>query len=102
MASMWEKAFGALQTALSAVSAAGSIPGVNLIPHVATIATAAGVIKQAIDIGVKVTPYIKAVVKTYAGGIPTEPERLALDAKISELEAKVQEALPPKEAGEPD
>lgn len=98
----WKRAFEAINQALTVISAAGAIPGVNLIPYVGTVTAAAGAIQRGLVAGEKVLPYIKAVAATFSGGLPTEDERLALDAKIAELEAKVDAPLPPKEPGEDD
>lgn len=98
----WKQAFDAINMALGVIAGAGAIPGVNLIPYVATVAAAASTIKAGMNAGVAVLPYIVAIKDTFTGGLPT-PEQLAdLDAKIAELRAVVEAELPPKEAGEPD
>lgn len=98
----WKRAFEVISDALGVVSAAGSIPGVNLIPYVGTITAAAGAIQSGLNAGRRVQPYLEAVAKTFSGALPTEAERLALDARIADLEARVRAPLPPKEPGEPD
>lgn len=98
----WKMAFDAVQTALKVVAAADDIPGAKLIPHVSTIAGAAEAIQAGINTGKKVAPLVKAMVKTYSGGLPTDEERAALDARIKSLEAEVDAPLPRREEGEPE
>lgn len=98
----WKQALSVISNALSVISAAGSTPGINLIPYVSTVAAAAGALNAALNAGVKIAPYVEAIKDTFAGGLPTEEKRTALDAKISELEAQLDAPLPPKEDGEPD
>ncbi len=100
--STWSSAFSAIQTALGAISAAASIPGVNLIPYVSTVTAAANAISAGLNAAVNVAPYIAAVAKTFTGGLPTDVDLAALDAKIADLEALGDAALPPKEDGEPE
>lgn len=98
----WKSAFNAVETALGVISAAGNTPGVNLIPYVGVVSSAASAIKLALDTGVKVAPYVIALEKTFTGGLPTADEIAALDIKIGELRAIVQAPLPPREEGEPE
>lgn len=98
----WQQALSVISNALSVISAAGSTPGINLIPYVSTVAAAAGAINAGLNAAVNVAPYILAIKDTFSNGLPTEAQRVALDAKIAELEAKVDAPLPPKEDGEPD
>lgn len=98
----WQQAFNVITQALSVISSAGSTPGLNLLPYVSTVAAAAGAINAGLNAAVNVAPYIKAIADTFTGGLPTEAQRVALDTKIAELEAKVDAPLPPKEDGEPD
>lgn len=98
----WKQAFDVIQMALGVITKAEATPGINLIPYVSTVGVAAGAIQAGLNAAVNVAPYIEAVAKTFTGGLPTEAERAALDAKIAELEAKVDAPLPPKEDGEPD
>jgi hypothetical protein len=98
----WKQAFAVINNALSVISAAGSTPGVNLIPYVSTVAAGAAVLQAGLNAAVNVAPYIEAISETFSGGLPTEAQRVALDAKIAELEAKVDAPLPPKEDGEED
>lgn len=98
----WKHAFDVINTALGVINAAGSTPGINLIPYVGTVAAAAGALKAGLNAAVNIAPYVLAIKDTFSGGLPSESERAALDAKIAELEALVDAPLPPKEAGEPD
>lgn len=98
----WKGAFDVIQQALSVVAAAGSIPGVNLIPYVGTITAAAGALQAGINAGKNVAPYVEAIQETFKGGLPSASKLSALDARIKELEARVDAPLPPKEEGEPD
>lgn len=98
----WKEAFEAISGALGAIASAGDIPGVNLIPYVGTVTTAAKLLQTALNTGVKVAPYIEAIKDTFSGDLPTPEQIAALDAKIAELRAIVQADLPPKEDGEPD
>lgn len=98
----WKHALEVVSNALGVISSAAAIPGVNLIPYVSTVAVAAGALNAAINAGVKIAPYVAAIKDTFSNGLPTEEKRLALDAKIAELEALVNAPLPPQEAGEPE
>lgn len=98
----WKNALSVITNALSVISAAGNTPGLNLLPYVSTIAAAAGAINAGLQVGLNVAPYIEAIADTFAGKLPTEAQRIALNVRIAELEALVDAPLPPKEAGEPD
>lgn len=98
----WKHALEVVSHALSVVSSAGNIPGVNLIPYFGTVTAAAGALNTAINAGVKIAPYVAAIKDTFSNGLPTEEKRAALDVRIAELEALVDAPLPPKEDGEPD
>lgn len=98
--SAWKQAFDVINLALGVISTAGNTPGVNLIPYVSTVAAAAGALKAGLNAAVNIAPYVEAITKTFADGLPTESDRAALDAKIAELEALIDAPLPPKEDGE--
>lgn len=98
----WKKAFEVVNTALGVIAGAGDIPGVNLIPYVSVIASAAKAIQMGVNAGIKVAPYIEAIQETFSGGLPTPEKLSALDARIKELEAAVYADLPPPDEGEPD
>lgn len=102
MAFDWKKAFAVVNQALGVIASAGDIPGVNLIPYVSVISSAAKAIQVGVNAGVKVAPYIEAIRETFAGGLPTPEKLSALDAKVKELEAVVYADLPPPDDGEPD
>lgn len=98
----WKQAFGAIHTALSVINSVGNKPGINLIPYVSTIANAAGTIQTAMDMGLKVEPYVSAVVDTFRSGLPSTSQLASLDARIAELHAAIQAPVPAKEDGEPE
>lgn len=98
----WEKAFETVNTALGAIAGAGDIPGVNLIPYVGVVASAAKAIHGGLNIGIKVEPYIEAIAISFKDGLPSLEKLAALDAKIKELEARVYAELPPPDEGEPE
>jgi hypothetical protein len=98
-----QKALDAINLALGVVKTVASTPGINLLPYASTIAAAVGAMQTAVAAGVSIMPYVTAITDTFSGSAPpTEQELAALDAKIAELEAKVQAPLPPKEDGEPE
>lgn len=96
----WKQAFNAVNTALGVIAGAGDIPGVNLIPYVSVVSSAAKAIKMGLNAAVNVAPYVEAVRETFADGLPTPEKLSALDAKIGELRALVNAPLPPREDGE--
>lgn len=98
----WKSAFEAVNTALGVIKAAGDIPGVNLIPYVSVVTSAAGVIQAGMNTAVNVAPITENLLESFSGGLPTEEKLSALAAQIAELESRVYAPLPPKEDGEPD
>lgn len=98
----WQSALSVITNALGVIKTAASAPGINLLPYVGTVATAAGALQTAIQTGIDVAPYITAISTTFSSGLPSDADRAALDAKIAELEAKVDAPLPAKEDGEED
>lgn len=92
----------AVTGALRVVTTVGNVPGVNLIPYVNTVTSAAEVIAFAIEKGANVASHIAALTETFSGGLPSQDKQDALDAKIGELRTKVHAPLPPKEDGEED
>ena len=90
----------AVTTALGAISAAGNIPGVNLIPYVSTVASVAGLLQFALEKGINVAADIAALKDTFSNGLPSQDKIDALDARIAILRAKLHAPLPPKEDGE--
>lgn len=90
----------AVTTALGAISAAGNLPGVNLIPYVGTVASVAGLLQFALEKGVNVASDIAALKDTFSNGLPSQDKIDALDARIATLRAKLHLPLPPKEDGE--
>lgn len=98
----WKRAFEAVNQALNVIHIAGSTPGVNLIPYVSSVTSAASALQAGLNAAVNIVPYVEAIKDTFAGGLPSASKLAALDGKIKELEALVDAPLPPKEAGEPD
>lgn len=92
----------AVTTALNVVQTAGNLPGVNLIPYVSTIASAAGVLQFAIEKGQNVAADITAFKDTFTNGLPSQDKLDALDARIDTLRTKLHAPLPAKEEGEED
>lgn len=92
----------AVTTALGVIQTAGNLPGVNLIPYVSTVASAAGVLSFAIEKGQNVAKDIAAFKETFANGLPSQDKIDALDARIEVLRAKIHAPLPEKEEGEED
>lgn len=90
----------AVVTALGVVQTAGNLPGVNLIPYVSTIASAAGVLQFAIEKGKNIASDIAAFKDTFANGLPSQEKLDELDTRIEALRVKVHAPLPPKEEGE--
>lgn len=90
----------AVTTALGAISAAGNLPGVNLIPYVSTVASVAGLLQFAIEKGVNVASDIAALKDTFSNGLPSQDKIDALDARIATLRTRLHAPLPPKEDGE--
>lgn len=77
-------------------------PGINLVPYVSTLSSLIGTVHAVYATGQNVAPFIEAINTTFApGSTPSEADMAALDAKIVELEAKIDAPLPPKEEGEP-
>jgi hypothetical protein len=90
----------AVTTALGAISAAGNLPGVNLIPYVSTVASVAGLLQFALEKGINVASDIAALKDTFSNGLPSQDKIDALNARIAVLRAKLHAPLPPKEDGE--
>lgn len=98
----WQQAFDVINQALGVISSASSMPGVNLIPYVNVVASAAGALQGAIKVGHNITPYILAIKSTFSDELPSASQLSALDVKIKELEALIDAPLPPREDGEPE
>lgn len=97
----WKSLLDTVTQALNTVQTIGNTPGVNLIPYVSTIASAAGVIKFGIEAGANVVDDIAAFRATFDHP-PTPEELAALNARIAGLRTKLHAPMPPKEAGEPE
>lgn len=96
----WKQAFDVINKVLGVVSAAGSVPGINIIPYVGIVSSAASALQAGLNAGVKIAPYVIAIEQTFAGGLPDAAGMAALKDHIADLEAQVDAPLPPKEAGE--
>lgn len=90
----------AVTAALGVVKTAGNLPGINLIPHVSTIANVAGALQFAIEKGQNVVADIAAFKDTFKDGLPEQSKLDALDERIDKLRAKLHMPLPAKEEGE--
>ena len=99
-----DKVLTTVDGVLTVLKAIADTPGVNILPYAAVASTAIGALKMAVSAGRDIAPYIEAIGGTFGDGskVPTVEEVQALDEKIAELEAEVQEPLPPAEEGEPD
>ena len=92
----------AFNSVANVIKTVANTPGVNMIPYATTVAAAVGALQSAVAAGVNILPYVQAIKETFEGGVPTQGQLDSLDAKIAELEAKVQAPLPPREDGEPE
>jgi hypothetical protein len=93
---------GTVNGVLNTLKEIASLPGVNMIPYVSTVSGAISALQAAAAIGVNIAPYLTALKDTFSGGVPTQAEMDALDAKIASLEALVDAPLPDKDPDEPD
>lgn len=100
----WQKVLDTTSNVLGVLAQIANTPGLNLIPYVSVAASAITALNAAVTAGRNIGPYIDAITSTFGADkrIPTEEEVAALDQKITELEAAVQEPLPMAEEGEPD
>lgn len=100
----WQKVLDTTSNVLGVLATIANTPGLNLIPYVNVAATAITALNAAVTAGRNIGPYVDAITSTFGADkrIPTEDEVNALDLKIAELEAEVQQPLPPAEEGEPD
>ncbi len=95
--------FSAINTGLNTLKTVANIPGVKMIPYVSTIAGGIEILQLAFDAGQNILPYVTAFKETFEGGGEVSQDKLdALDAKIAELEEKLDAPLPPLEPGEPE
>lgn len=92
----------AINAGLGVIKQVASTPGLNVLPYVSTIASAAGALQAAEAAGRDIAPYITAISGTFSGTQPTADDLAALDAKIAELDAQVDAPLPVAEPGEPN
>lgn len=92
----------AVGTALGVIKSLADTPGVNLLPYVSTVSSAISVAQLAIGQGKNIASLVTSLKDTFSGGIPTQEQLDALDARIAAARAKLQAPLPPKEEGEED
>lgn len=95
-----QEILGAVNSALNVIKTVADTPGVNLIPYVSTVAKAVDAVQAGVKAGINVAPYVVAISETFSGGTPSQEKLDALDAKLAELEAKVDAPLPAPEPGE--
>jgi len=98
----WKQALEAVNIALGAISRFGSLPGVNMIPYIGVVTTAASALQAGLNAGINVAPYVIAIKDTFTGELPSASQIEALRTKIAELEARIDAPLPPREEGEPE
>lgn len=98
-----KEVLGIVSTSLGVVQKIGQTPGVNLIPYVNVVSSAAGALHVLIDAGQEFAPLALKLKDTFKKDAPppTEEEIAALDAD-TQAELDKLRALPPKEDGEPD
>lgn len=92
----------AVGTALGTIKTAADLPGINLIPYVSTVSSVISVAQVALSQGKNIANLVTDLKDTFSGGLPTDAQREALDARIAAARAKLHAPLPPKEAGEED
>ncbi len=97
-----ESILDAVNTALGAIKSAADLPGVNLIPYVSTISSFIGLAQLALGQGQNIANLVTDLKDTFSGGVPTQDQLDALDARIAAARAKLHAPLPPKEDGEQD
>lgn len=97
-----EKVLTTIDGVLTVLQTIANTPGVSMIPYVAVASSAIGALKLAVSAGRNVAPYVEAIAGTFGDGsrVPTVEEVQALDMKIAELEADIQQPLPPAEENE--
>lgn len=98
-----DEVLGIISTSLGVVSSLGTTPGVNLIPYVNAVSSAAGAIKLLVDAGKDYTPLALKLKNTFKKDAPppTEEEVAALDADTKAELAKLG-AMPAREGDEPE
>jgi hypothetical protein len=92
----------AFNNVASIVKTLAETPGVNMLPYASTISSAIGVLQTAYAAGNNIAPYVLALKDTFSGGVPTQEQLDALDAKIADLRGQLHAPLPDQEAGEPE
>jgi len=92
----------AVDTALGVIKTVAETPGVNLLPYASVVSSAITAIQAAEKIGMDIAPYVIALKDTFSGGVPTQADMDALDAKIALLNAEIDADLPEKDPTEPD
>lgn len=98
-----KEVLGIVSTSLGVINKLGNTPGVNLIPYVSTVASAAGALSMLIDAGKEFEPLATKLKDTFKpdAPLPTEAELAALDAD-TEAELTKLRTMPPREDDEPE
>ena len=89
-------------TVAGVIKTVAETPGVNMLPYASTVSSAISALQAGLNAGANILPYVTAIKDTFSGGVPSQEQLDALDAKIAELEALVDAPLPPAEPGEPE
>jgi hypothetical protein len=93
----------AVSSALNVIKAVANTPGINIIPYASAVSGAISALQAAYAVGKNIEPYVTAIEDTFSGaGIPSQDKLDALNARIAELEAKVDAPLPAAEQDEPE
>lgn len=92
----------AVGTALNVIGGLAKTPGINLLPYVSTVSSVVDVAQAALTQGQNVASLVADLQSTFAGGVPTDAQLAALDARIATARAALDAPLPPAEPGEPD
>lgn len=91
----------ALNTALGAIKTAADLPGVDIIPYVSTVSSVISLAQLALSQGQNISNLVADLESTFSGGLPTDAQLAALDARIAASRATLHAPLPAPEDGEP-
>ena len=100
MATSIQSILDAVGTALGVIKGIANTPGVNLLPYVSTVSSVVEVAQLALGQGKNIAALVASLQDTFAGGVPTQEQMDALDARIAAARAKLHAPLPDKEEGE--
>lgn len=93
---------GAVNTALGVIKGLADTPGVNLLPYVSTVSSFIGLAQAALGQGQNIATLVTDLESTFSGGVPTDAQIAALDARIAAAQANLHAPLPAADAGETD